>query len=144
MKSMLLLAILFAFLGCSSSYTYVSKLPSAETKKPILQQLSDRHLKFWELFSEKRFDDTYTIELPHLQFQKSLEWYHDFYSTNNKGYTVSQVAIKEVDDNRAIVITRSQTKGGLITEFEDRWVLVDQKWYHYFEFSKLPSPDKPF
>jgi len=130
--------------GCSAHYMYALKDPSVSIYDANTKALSQRHMEFWELFAQKHLDKTYDMELPHLRFEKSLEWYREFNAGNEKNYTITQLSFETVDKNRMIVRSRFQNKEGTSYVFPDYWVLVEGKWYHFFEFSKLPSPNKPF
>jgi hypothetical protein len=125
-------------------YTYAIKDPSFIITEDEKASLSKRHLEFWEYYSKKEFEKSYALELPHLRFEKSLPWYKNFYADNKQGYTITQLSITLKNKYHAIVQSRLQDSEGTNYIFPDYWVLVEGKWYHYFEFSKLPSPNKPF
>lgn len=141
---LVLLSTFFFFTGCVSSYQYASVSPTFKTESTALESLKERNLLFWEYFSNKEFDKSYELELPHLRFQKSLAWYKGFYEPNRKGYKITLISIDPIDEYRAIVKNLYEDSEENRFVMEDRWVLVNEKWYHYFEFSKLPSADKPF
>jgi hypothetical protein len=139
----ILLTILFFFSGCVS-YKYASVSPTFKTENAKLKSLKERNLLFWEYFSNKEFDKSYELELPHLRFQKSLAWYKTFFEPNRKGYKITLMTIEAIDEHRAIVKNLYEDNEGNSFTIEDKWVYVSEKWYHFFEFSKLPSTDKPF
>jgi hypothetical protein len=139
----ILLTALFFFSGCVS-YKYASVSPTFKTEDAKLKSLKERNLLFWEYFSSKEFDKSYELELPHLRFQKSLNWYKAFHEPNRKGYKITLMSIETLDEHRAIVKNLYTDNEENSFTMEDRWVFVGGKWYHFFEFSKLPSADKPF
>lgn len=141
-----ILSIIVLGAGCSHSmnYQFATIDSSLVLKEDKLKHLSKRHQEFWEYFSSKNFDKSYTYELPHLQFLKSLDWYKEFNTPNIQGYKVIQLSIEEVEKDKAIVKYRYEKKGHQSLLIDDRWVFVDGEWYHYFEFSKLPSLTQPF
>lgn len=132
--------------GCSPfvNYQFTTVDSSLVLKEDKLKHLSKRHQEFWEYFSSKDFEKSYTYELPHLQFLKSLDWYQEFNAPNLKGYKITQLSIEEVEKDKAIVKYRYEKTGHQSLIIDDRWVFVDGEWYHYFEFSKLPSLTQPF
>lgn len=140
---LVLLTTLFFFSGCVS-YKYASVSPVFKAEDGKAESLKERNLLFWEYFSNKEFDKSYELELPHLRFQKSLIWYQAFYAPNRKNYKITLMDIETIDEHRAIVKNLYEDNAGNSFTMEDRWVFVDGKWYHFFEFSKLPSVDKPF
>lgn len=145
-KSILLFATIALLLsGCAvSNYKFASTDQNLSIESESLKELSKRHLEFWEFYSAKDFDSSYSYELPYLRFLKPLEWYKNFNAPNRKNYKIKQLSIKEIDEGRAVVIHQYSDKEGNTHEIEDRWVLVGGRWYHYFEFSKLPDIHKPF
>lgn len=149
MTNLLKISILTSFFifflgGCASSYQFASKTPSLQLKDESLKALSARDLTYWEHFSQKEFDASYAYELPHLRYLKPLEWYKNFNAPNKQHYTMEQYDITLVDAHRAIVKHYYKDKEGNHLEMEDRWVLVQNEWFHYFEFSKLPLDTPPF
>ena len=140
---LVLLSALFFFSGCVS-YQYASVSPTFKAKDTKSESLKEQNLLFWEYFSNKEFDKSYELELPHLRFQKSLSWYKTFNEPNRKGYKITLMDIETLDEHRAVVKNLYEDNEGNSFTMEDRWVYVGEKWYHFFEFSKLPSADKPF
>lgn len=124
--------------GCASSYHFSSKNPSLLVENESVKALSEKDLAYWEHVSKKEFDVSYAYELPHLRYLKPLEWYKNFHAPNRQYFTMEQYAITFVDSHRAIIKHRYNDKDGNHLELEDRWVLVGNEWFHYFEFSKLP------
>lgn len=144
-KTALLSFIVLLFAACApSSYKYSSIDPSFTTEDKSLKELSFAHKIYWEYYSAKEFDKTYQMELPHLRFQKSLDWYKNFFEPNRKGYKITLLSINKIDDDRAIITHRYEDEEENTLIIEDRWVLIGGKWRHYFEFSKLPSAESPF
>lgn len=143
-KTLVFFLVTLILSGCSSHYSYAIKDPNFSVTEETKQALSNRHLQFWEYFSKKEFTSSYELELPHLRFEKSILWYNNFHADNKQEYIITQLSITLQDEYHAIVTTQLQDKEGLVRTFPDYWVLVEGKWYHYFEFSKLPTPKKPF
>ena len=134
----------FVLAGCASSYQYASKDPSLQITDERIKALSERDLAYWEYFSKNDFDATYKYELPHLQYLKSLAWYKNFYASANKNFTMQQSKITLVNSDRAIIKHHFRDKEGNSLELEDRWVLVKDTWFHYFDLTKLPLNTPPF
>jgi len=144
MRSIVLAFSALLMLSGCGAYKYAFVSPEFKTQDAKLLSLQEQNLLFWELFSNKEFDKSYELELPHLRFQKSLAWYQEFNESYRKGYKVTLMSIETLDEHRAIVKNFHEYTEGNRLIMEDRWVFVDGKWYHFFEFSKLPSTDKPF
>jgi hypothetical protein len=149
MTNLLKIAILTLFIslffgGCVSSYQFAFKDPSLQLKDESLKALSQRDLSYWEHMSQKEFDASYDYELPYLRYLKSLEWYKNFNATNNQKFTIKQYDITLVDSHRAIIKHYYHGSDGHSLNLEDRWVLVQNEWFHYFELSKLPIDTHPF
>lgn len=138
------LATLLVLSGCGISYQYASFDPNLKIENDLSSSLKEKNVRYWEYSSKKEFDKTYEMELPHLRFQKSLEWYKSFNAGNRQGYKVTLLSINVIDDTRAITQNRYEDDEGNSHVFEDRWVFVENEWYHYFEFSKLPGTQLPF
>jgi len=143
-KALLAILSLFLFSGCSLSYQYAFMDPQLKIEEESLKKLAQRDLLFWEYYSNKDFEKSYALELPHLRFLKSLEWYKTFNEPNRKGYKITLLSIKSIDDNKAIIQNKYEDSEENSLILEDRWVLVDEEWYHYFEFSRLPTSESPF
>lgn len=144
-QALFIILIAVFFVACApSSYKYSSIDPSFTTEDKNLKELAQTHKLFWEYFSAKEFEKTYQMELPHLCFQKSFNWYKNFFEPNRKGYKINLVSIKKIDDDRAVITHKYKDEEENEFLMEDRWVLVNGKWRHYFEFSKLPATEFPF
>jgi hypothetical protein len=133
-----LLVLVLFFVGCEEPRSYAFKDENRTYSSKKLQELSERHLEFWEAFSKKDFNTTYRYELPYLQFIKSLKWYNTFNLANNKHYSIIQKDIKVKRDDFALIKTQYKLKENSYI-FNDPWYLVDGIWYHEFSTSKLPE-----
>jgi len=140
MKWTLLLVLLVGvlFSGCEEKLQFASTAKEFTPKTEKEKQLSKRALKYWELFSSKKFDETYSYELPFQRYENTLKWYHKFNKGNDEGYKLVQKEIVEIDENRAIVKTVFQGKKATFI-MSDKWYLVNDTWYHKMNTSKLPT-----
>jgi hypothetical protein len=148
-NTLFFLAAFFSILliaGCSmhTEYRFVSSSPTLELSDSSLKELSVRHKEYWELRANKESEKSYLYELPYLRFLHPYQKYETFTASSRKKFKVVQFSITKTDADRAIVkhelILDQQTRA----QIDDYWVLVSGKWYHYFEFSKLPAFTTPF
>lgn len=138
--SIALVLSIILFSACERKYQFVSRDSNLTLNTDIEKKLSQRHLDYWEAYSQKKFDESFTFELPYLNFIKGKEWYDAFFSSNNQNYKIVQKGIKLTDKDSAIVTTKYIRKKNTYT-FQDRWYRVNGTWYHWYRRSKLPKPD---
>jgi len=141
-KKVLLVFFLLAFFigGCSTKSKYAFLDNNHKIVDTSLQQLSKRHLEYWNLYAQKRFSKTYLYEMPHQRFLHPLSWYVNFnsrYAENNTTYI--QKEIIRLNPHEAIVKTKKITPFKSMM-FNDKWYLIDHIWYHQMKTSILPLP----
>lgn len=142
LSSLFFFLIFFGFTGCGSlQYSFIDKSLNLETQKN--KDLSVAVLNYYEALSKKDFKEAYSFELPHLQFQKSLDFYEKFYFDYKGFHKTTLLSIQTIDKDRAIVSVNIEYKDNHY-QLQDRWVFVNGLWKHYNKFSILPDPYNPF
>jgi hypothetical protein len=98
--------------------------------------LKNRFVEYWSYRAKKRFYKTYGFEMPYLRYLYSQDWYEDYFSTAPR---IKKISIKKIDCKNDIC------KIGIILYFgknysyyTDKWVKVDNIWYHRFNDRPLP------
>jgi hypothetical protein len=99
--------------------------------------LKNKFIQYWSLRAEKKFDKTYKFEMPYLRYLYSKDWYEDFFSTAPK---IRKISIKKIDckNNICRIGIVLYTKRNYIYIF-DKWIKVDNVWYHRFNDRLLPK-----
>lgn len=138
--------IVFIF-GCNDKYAdYVTTDQNLTIEESVLESenLLERYKEYWYYFGKGDYDNSYEYELPYLNFLKSLEWYKEFHQANQKNYRVTLLSVTVEKNNANIVYMRSRfttpTHG---YELSDKWLRINNKWYHYYSQSILPPAPKP-
>jgi hypothetical protein len=137
LRLILISLVLSLILGCEKKYDYALKDINLTLKGKLQEQLSTRHLDYWEYRSKKEFKKSYMYEIPYQRYLKPLKWYKAFLDDNREHYTMTQKLITINDNVRAQVTTTFQYEDHSYT-FKDPWFLVNKTWYHKFRSSNLP------
>ena len=137
-----LIVVLILFSGCEKKYEHVI-MDINSTSTVVPHKLAKRYKEYWENFSDNKFDKTYKIELPYLQFIKNISWYKNFRGTSTGNFSIEGVAAKKIDDN-IIHIRTKIISNGQEEKFYDRWIFVNNVWYHYYYPSLLPPDIKEY
>jgi hypothetical protein len=143
MKMVTLIGLLLSitlFSGCEKKYKFVSRDTNLTLTTEKEKELSRRYMDYWEVYSQKNFDESYKFELPYQNFIKGKEWYDNFFSTNNKNYKVIQKSIEFKDPDSAVIETQYIRKKNTHV-FYDCWYYVNGTWYHKYKTSKLPNAE---
>jgi hypothetical protein len=140
MRYFFLIPLLF-FLGCEEKYKYVtldSNLTFETLESP--QVLKKRFQEYWEYRSQNNFQASYEYELPYLKLLKNKQAYQSFFS-NNK---YSNISLKKVSSGNnqeadiALLWIKKYNVNGETSQYQDKWVYIDNNWYHYYHASILP------
>lgn len=137
MKLFLLIVSIIFLIGCEKSRKYALIDANITFSSKSIENLSKRHLDYWEAMSKRDFNTTFSYELPYLQFIKSKKWYANFNQSNNYHYSIIQKNIILKTPHIASIKTFYELNDNTYT-FEDHWYLVNDSWYHKFKTSKLP------
>lgn len=139
-KTVLIICTAFLMTGCFNTFNNIKyvKIENKEIEKKY-QTLTQRFIRYWDLFSKKEFDKAYYYELPHQRFIHTLKWYKNFNQPNEKGYTISLVKITPVNRYQVKIKSRytSSDKKDSFT-FDDEWFKIDNMWFHVMKTSRLP------
>lgn len=130
--------ILLIFTGCEKKYKYSTLDQNLTFASDEARKLSKIHQKYWEMYSQKKFSNTYPYELAYMRFLHSLEWYKLFLASNKANYTVIQEKIV-IDGNSAVVKTKHIYDNNKTAVFYDPWYNVNGTWQHEFKDSILPD-----
>lgn len=135
-----------SFFGCESKYTNVSldQNISIDENVTLVSNLEERYLQYWEAFSKGEYEKSYAYELPYLNYLKSLQWYKEFHRTRRTDYKVKLLSIDIADNDSNIAYLKSEfiSPRNTITLL-DKWIKVENSWYHYYKQTILPEPPKP-
>ncbi len=140
----LFVAIFFVLIlaGCSKTYKYVqvdTNLSNGEEH----QELFARVRGYWDALSMKDFDETYSYELPYLNFKHNLEWYKQFHLNNKEKYFIKIKSIKSIDSDGIAYLKLEYDKNGKTFTFLDKWIDINGRWYHKYSDSLVPDIDEP-
>jgi len=110
-----------------------------ETLK-LPKDLKVRILNYWENRSKKNFEATYQIELPYLKYLHTKEWYEKFFQDATLFSKVKIKKITQCDENICTVGLLLNPKFSPETNIflYDKWIKVDNLWYHKYVDSALP------
>jgi len=99
--------------------------------------LKKRFVEYWNNRAHKQFYKTYDLELPYLKYLYSKDWYEDYFSNAPR---IKKISIKRVNCKDNIC------KIGMVLKiyknsvyYTDKWIKVDNVWYHRFNDNALPQ-----
>jgi hypothetical protein len=138
------------FIGCSKTdevetYKYVSidENISIDNNITNTEKLITTYKKYWEASSKGDLNSTYTMELPYLNFIKSLKWYRDFKADDKHGYKATALKMEADALDHDVVYIRSNFKSKVMdVNLTEKWIYISGAWYHYYRQSLLPPPPK--
>ncbi|GEM_PF-1221468 len=144
------LLILFV-LGCEKKnpekeyqYAFIDVNLTVENDIKELEVLKNNFRNYWEASSIGDLNASYALELPYLNFLKSLEWYRDFKADDKRHYTATMLRISsENNDSEVAFVRANYTSDVMDINLTDKWIYVNGEWYHYYSQSLLPPPPKP-
>lgn len=136
----LLLLALILFSGCEKKYEYVSRDANVSLESKEARALVKRYEDYWEAKSKGEYDKSYRFELPYLNFLKHVRWYEQFHAADRKFYHVTLLYIEWDDKHpgKAKVRTKIDLKNNTYSFF-DVWYSVNNRWYHTYSQSILPT-----
>ncbi len=145
-----LLAVLF-FVGCDKSsslqqyqYAFIDNNLTVEHDVKDLKLLKNNFRNYWEASSKGDLNTSYALELPYLNFLKSLQWYRDFKQDDKRHYKATMLRItSEKDDNEVAYIRTNYHSDVMDINLTEKWIYISGQWYHYYSQSLLPPPPKP-
>ncbi len=147
----LLSLALVLLVGCNKKgpqkeyiYAFVDENLSVDGNITQPHQLQERFRDYWEASSRGDLNASYALELPYLNFLKSLEWYRDFKADDKRHYkaTMLRVASEKGDGDVALVRTNYQSDV-MDINLTEKWIYTNGQWYHFYSQSLLPPPPKP-
>lgn len=98
--------------------------------------LKNRFVNYWNYRAHKEFYKTYKFELPYLKYIHPKEEYEDFF---NDAPRIKKVMVKHLECKDNICYVGMVLKiGREYVYYKDKWIKVDNIWYHRFKDSALP------
>lgn len=99
--------------------------------------LKNRFISYWSFRANKEFYKTYKFELPYLKYIHPKEEYEDFFADAPR---IKRISIKNISCKNNIcyigmVLSIYKNK----VYYKDKWIKVDNVWYHRFKDSALPQ-----
>ncbi len=151
MRFFSIILITSIFFGCSEkeqvqTFKYVSIDANVSIDNNISnpKELITVYKKYWEAASSGDLNATYAMELPYLNFIKSLQWYRDFKQNDKHGYKVTMLKMNADKNDNEIAYVRSNYKSKVMdVNLTEKWILINTDWYHYYRQSLLPPAPKP-
>ena len=126
-----------AMTGCEKKYRYVKVDQNATKALKAYPELSERFKSYWEAMSEKNYKETFSYELPYMNFIHDKTWYLDFKEGSRKHFKVTLLEIVPVGEKSVVVKARFKVKKSVYT-VSDKWYKVNGTWYHQYYDSILP------
>jgi len=144
------LTVMF-FAGCDRQvsepqyqYAYIDNNLSIENDIKELKLLKNNFRNYWEASSQGDLNSSYALELPYLNFLKSLEWYVDFKNDDKRHYKATMLRISSENNDDEVALVRANYKSDVMDiNLTEKWIYVNGQWYHYYSQSLLPPPPKP-
>ncbi len=144
------LLILFV-IGCEKKtpekeyqYAFIDVNLTVENDIKELKVLKNNFRDYWEASSKGDLNASYALELPYLNFLKSLEWYRDFKADDKRHYTATMLRISSENNDSEVAFVRANYKSNVMDiNLTEKWIYVNGEWYHYYSQSLLPPPPKP-
>ena len=96
--------------------------------------------KYWTDRGEEEFKKTYSQELPYLQYIHSKDWYRRFFKNAPDISVIKIKNIKNSNDNSYIfgILLYFKYNPKSPTFLYDKWLKIDNKWYHKYNDNPLP------
>ncbi len=152
MKSFVIVVLCTLFImGCDKKelvtqyqYAFIDGNVTIENDIKDLKLLKNNFRDYWEASSKGDLNSSYSLELPYLNFLKSLAWYRDFKQDDKRHYKATMLHIKAEDDDNEVAFVRTNYKSDVMDiNLTEKWIYVNGQWYHFYSQSLLPPPPKP-
>jgi len=138
-KYVFIIFALLAFFGCESKvekYEYkdvnISLTPSSKKEALLVQ----RFAQYWHKRLNGDYNSSYDFELPSQRYLVSLKEYKNVLGLY-KGSKADLVHISYPHPDIAIVTRKMRIKNKAFTRL-DKWLFIDDNWYHKFYQTALP------
>jgi hypothetical protein len=139
----LLTAALFVISGCGEKpkhYEYADVDQNLSVGSKEESALLNRTLEYWNARSSHDFKTSYEMELPYNRFLKTFELYDAESKSLYNGFhtTIKRIELSKKDPRIAWVF-REYKYDDKKLNMRSKWILVDGKWYHKYDFSVFPQ-----
>jgi len=108
-------------------------------KLDIPNALKERFIEYWSNRGEKKFNVTYSMELPYLQYIHSKNWYKNFFSS---APTITKIEVlnKKQCTKKSCLLWMALYKQNYQEPIYlyDKWLKINGMWYHKYDDSILP------
>jgi len=109
-------------------------------KSDVEQALADRFLEYHHLRSIQAFEQSYLIELPAYRFISDYKLYLAESRTVSKDFNTTLLSISYNPQEKDIAYAHYRyKKQNHVTLHQERWMYVNEKWYHSYDFSPFPD-----
>lgn len=99
--------------------------------------LKNRFVDYWNYRAHKEFDKTYNYEMPYLKYLHSKEEYEDYFEDAPR---IKKIIVKNINcKNNICYISLLLKIYHNYVFFKDKWVKVDNIWYHRYNDMLLPK-----
>jgi len=121
-------------------YQYAALDQNLSLEDENIEALSRAFLEYWDAVSRHDFNLSYRYELPYIRFLKPFEEYKAESNVLLKHFHVTMKSY-ECEDNgcRVVEVTREFRVGKKRRLFRSKWIRLDGKWYHKYDFSLFPT-----
>lgn len=141
--TVLLTAVLFIMSGCNEKpkhYQYADADQNLSVGSKEESALLDRVLAYYDARSTHDFKSSYKMELPYNRFLKTFERYDAESNSLYKGFhtTIDRIELSKKDP-RIAWIFREYKYDDKKLYMRSKWILVNGKWYHKYDFSVFPQ-----
>lgn len=137
MRSLFALLIVSLFItGCNEKPKYAKEDINLVLVDSDSKVLLKRALEYWNLHSQKKFEQSYQFEMPYQRYIYSLEQYQNFNAPNYKEYTIIIEKISIHGSEATLNLKYRLDKRRF--SFKDKWIKIKDKWYHQMKTKKLP------
>ena len=98
--------------------------------------LKERFVNYWNYRAHKEFSKAYNFEMPYLRYIHSKEEYEDFFANAPR---IKKISVKRIDckDNFCIIGMDISIYKKTFYKI-DKWIKVDNTWYHRYDDRVLP------
>ena len=140
--STIYLVVLF-FQGCLEKQSSLAKTANSHDIGKE-KQLVQRFQNYWQHRSSCEIEKAFYYELPYQQYLLGLQ---EYLSQMDRRYCDAKVSLEKIEFNKenpniAIIVRKVKLKNGHQYLAKDKWIYVDNQWYHKFYQTIFPPEEE--
>ena len=134
---MIRVALLFLLLFQTINAAEVIFRKDVDLPEPLKKRVAE----YWEKRGGKLFEETYSYELPYLQYLHTPFWYEKFFQNAPKFSKIEVKKVTECNEKRCVIglLLRFKFSPNSTTFLYDKWINLDGVWYHKYNDNPLPT-----